>query len=298
MSIAPSVTAPDTSLGDDAPPHSAESASLVPTVSADAPPWLNATPEASTEELTPGAWVPEARTDVAEGLRAAGDAGLLDQGVDGLLAESPFFAQDALARIVELVADLAVDARILARGIAEQRVAIEVLARGARTPSNERLLRALRRGRLVGALATIDPWSPVRALPAADGAWSLTGRVEVSADLPSGSAALIPVLTGDGRRALAWIGAHDRGVTPLPEQARPFGARSRALLLEDVRVRPSEIVAGDLASLLASLAPAQARLDAALALADFVAAGEAYLALREFAASPDAAGLAALDAVA
>ncbi len=265
-----------------------------PSAAADVPPWMS--PGAAVP-TNPTRWIPEVRTDVAAGLRAAGEAGLLDQGVDGLLAERPYSAQDALRRVVRLVAELAGDARILARGIAEQRLAIEVLARGQRTPSNERLLRALRRGRLVGALATIDPWAPVRAATA-DGSWSLTGRVEVSADLPEGSAVLVPVLIADGRRALVWIGAHDAGVTLLPEEPRPFGARSRPLLLNGVRVRADEIVAADLEILLASLAPARARLDAALALADFVAAGEAFLAMREFAASPDATSVAALDAVA
>ncbi len=266
--------------------------------SPDAPPWMSAEARAALDSVGPDGWLPQTRTDVAAGLRAAGEAGLLDQGVDGLLAERPYSAEDALRRIVRLVADLAGDTRILARGIAEQRLAIEVLARGLRTPSNERLLRALRRGRLVGALATIDPWTPVLAATASDGSWSLTGRVEVSADLPEGSAVLIPVLTADGRRALAWIGAHDAGVTPLPEEARPFGARARTLLLDGVRVRVGEVVADDLEALLAALAPARARLDAALALADFVAAGEAFLAMREFAAATDAIPVAALGAVA
>lgn len=286
MSMATTATPP---YGADPHPTAPEPAPVPSPFSADAPPWMSAVDLMPTGPAAGHRWLPEARTDVAEGLRAAGEAGLLDEGVDGLLAESPSYAQDALARIVDLVADLAGDARTLARGIAEQRVAIEVLARGLRTPSNERLLRALRRGRLVGALATIDPWAPVLAAATADGSWTLTGRVEVSADLPGGSAVLIPVRVGAGRRALAWIGAHDAGVTSLPEQARPFGARSRALLLEGVRVRADEIVAGDLGALLTSLAPAQARLDAALALADFVAAGEAYLAMREFAASEDGA---------
>ncbi|MEP7160821.1 MAG: hypothetical protein ABI746_06935 [Dermatophilaceae bacterium] len=259
------------------------------TVVRDAPPWMERAADLAGRDGRAG-WArlrPMGHADVPTALREAADAALLDEGVDEIVAHVAGRADEALARLVSLVSDLAGDAPALARAVAEQRLAIELLARGRRTPSNERLLRALRRGRILGALATIDPWSPVVAVVDEDGTWALTGRVDISADLPAGSALLVPVRSSDGRRALVWIGVGDVGVTHLPVQSRPFGARSRALLLDGVRVRVDELVTDETGTLLADLASAQARLDAALTLADFIAAGEAFLAMREFAASQD-----------
>ncbi len=177
------------------------------TVIRDAPPWM-------------------AKRAMPTALREAADAALLDEGVDEIVAHVAGRADEALGRLVSLISDLAGDAPALARAVAEQRLAIELLARGRRTPSNERLLRALRRGRILGALATIDPWSPVVAVVDGDGTWTLTGRVDISAELPGRSALLVPVRSSDGRRALVWIGIGDAGVTQLPVQSRPFAMRS------------------------------------------------------------------------
>ncbi len=273
----------------------------------DAPPWMakraierpeqSGLPEdarrAERAERAGQVWLPPMGlgsmrlADLPTALREAADAALLDEGIDEIVAQVVGREDEALGRLVSLISDLAGDAPALARAVAEQRLAIELLARGRRTPSNERLLRALRRGRILGALATIDPWSPVVAVVDEDGTWTLTGRVDISAELPGRSALLVPVRSSDGRRALVWIGSGDAGVTQLPVQSRPFGARSRPLLLDEVRVRVDEIVTDETGDLLAGLASAQARLDAALTLADFIAAGEAFLAMREFASSQD-----------
>ena len=162
-------------------------------------------------------------------LRDLADRGLLDAGVDAVMADAHGYApsvrgsgsadgdatqdrQDQVAgarrgadhdpvrvvtAIIAAVADVCGSS---ATAVAVQRAAIEILARARRTPANERLLKALRRGSVVAALPAPGQ-QPLDGTLLVDGSILVAaGRVDVIGARPGG-AILLQVRQG---AAVVW----------------------------------------------------------------------------------------------
>lgn len=155
------------------------------------------------------------------------DRGLLDAGVDALVASAQGYAgaagagaQGGLPTLdpAVLVAALARVCATSAATVAVQRAAIEVLAHARRTPANERLLKALRRGAvLVGMPAAGEP--PLAGEALVDGSVLVQrGRVRLIGARPGG-AVLLRVRLGE-RIVWAWTTYRSAGVVPFGAVAR------------------------------------------------------------------------------
>lgn len=146
-------------------------------------------------------------------LRDLAERGLLDAGVDAAMAQAHGYAEGSAwdsgrpehdhtrvaAALVAAVADVC---GASAAAVAVQRAAIDVLARARRTPANERLLKALRRGAVVGALPAPGQ-APLDGELLVDGSILVaSGRLDLVGAGPGG-AVLLPVRLG-GRVVGAW----------------------------------------------------------------------------------------------
>lgn len=157
-------------------------------------------------------------------LRDLAETGLLDAGVDEVMARAhgyatavsdlpPRWPQDTPsdagpvraphhADPTAVIAALAEVCPASAAAVAVQRFAIEILAHARRTPANERLLKALRRGAVVAAVPAPGE-SPVAGELLPDGSVLVTsGRVRVLGAGP-GAAVLLRARLG-GRVVWAW----------------------------------------------------------------------------------------------
>ena len=220
------------------------------------------------------AGVDAALDDPRRVLAEVASAGLLDQGVDDLLAGSPAAAD--VRATADVVAQLARECLSSGFVVWAHRMVIDYLARGRRTDSSDRLLRELRRGERVGvtamatgmkALAGLEPLS-VTGRAAPDGTLELSGRLHWASNLVPGAVIVLPAQLDDGRRVVVRIGRDDDGVIvhPVTGLLALDATASGSLSLTGVRVGADAVLSEDFAGFAAGFRPAFLLIQSALAV--------------------------------
>ncbi|WP_162873047.1 hypothetical protein [Austwickia chelonae] len=157
-------------------------------------------------------------------MRAVAATGLLDIGLDALLAEThgwPAACADS-ARSARLLFDAAVDdiatlCPAAARHLCDQRHAMETLARGRRTIANERLLQALRRGTATVVLPDRDRL-PLSGELLPDGRLRISGIDLPVHGSPLGAALVLVVRLSNGGEVVGWTGLTAGQVVPVADR--------------------------------------------------------------------------------
>lgn len=180
-------------------------------------------------------------------LRDLAEAGVLDAGVDAAMARAHGYDTDTHADAdaetavdpAAVVAAMAAICPASAMAVAVQRSAIEILALAERTPANERLLKALRRGAVVAA-APAPGQAALVGEQLIDGSVLMSGRVRVLGAAP-GAAVLLRVQVGE-RLVWAWTSYGASGLGAVPVEG--VGLPVVDLSLDRVVLRAGEIVGG------------------------------------------------------
>lgn len=184
-------------------------------------------------------------------LPALADAGLLDLGIDQLLAGE---ATDVRAA-ADVIAALAEECMPTAFGLWAHRMATDYVARGARSAGGEQLLADLRVGRVVGVTAMA---SGLKALAGVgelgttarrtDGGWQLDGFVPWASNLVDGAVMVVPARAEDGSYVVAWVPLATDGieVRHLTGLLALDATSSGSLRLTGVRVADDQVLSTDL----------------------------------------------------
>lgn len=175
-------------------------------------------------------------------------SGVLDAGIDAAMSRIHGYGEPADGRHgagpgaptdIDMDAVVAELARVDADGavaVAVQRSAIELLAHARRTPANERLLKALRRGAVVAAVPAPDQRAVSGKLLVDGSVLVASGRVRVLGARPGG-AVLLAVALGD-REVWAWTTYGAEGVAPIA----PVAGSGTELRLDRLVLRADMII--------------------------------------------------------
>ena len=202
------------------------------------------------------------RVPATHHLRRLADAGLLDQGIDDLLAGRP--GSTDVRAAAETIAALAEECLATAFGVWAHRVVEDYLARGVRTPTTDATLARLRNGQAVGAtgmaqalksLAGIGDLG-IDATPDADGGWILNGQVSWISNLVDDAVLVLPARTPTGG-LVAWVPLTTPGLRPrLIDGLLALDATaSGTLAVDGVRVPAEQVLSTDLASFARAFKP-------------------------------------------
>lgn len=208
-------------------------------------------------------------TPVAPKLRDLGGAGLLDQGVDDLLAARPE-ASDLRAS-AQTIAALAGECLSTGFAVWAHRVVVDYLARGTLNPAHPAsadtttLLAALRRGEVVGATGMAQALKSlaglgdlgISATPTDDGGWVLDGRVTWISNQVPGAVLVLPASTPDGGGLVVWVRHGDEGLAPrhIDGLLALDATASGTLQLDSVRIGAHQVLSTDLAGFVRAVKP-------------------------------------------
>lgn len=199
------------------------------------------------------------RRGAASHVKALAAAGVVDLGIDDVLAGRP----GGVTAQAEAIASLAEECLATAFGLWAHRMVGEYVARGHRTPASDALLDALRRGDRVGstALAAGLKWLAglgdlgVTATPV-DGGWRLDGFVAWASNLVPGAAIVLSARTPTGT-LVGWVDADAAGLTVrhLTGLLALDGTASGTLRLDGVVLPDDHVLADDLATFARGVKP-------------------------------------------
>lgn len=194
---------------------------------------------------------------------ALAEAGLLDQGIDDLLAGRA--SATDLRASADTIAALAEECLPSAFGLWAHRVVEDYLARGAATPITQTTLARLRTGEAVGATGMAQALKAlaglgdlgIDAVPTADGGWSLSGFVSWISNLVDEAILVLPARTPDGRGIVVWLPYSAQGLTPrhISGLLALDATASGTLRLDDVRVPADQVLSTDLPGFVAAVKP-------------------------------------------
>ncbi|MGD8214236.1 hypothetical protein [Aestuariimicrobium sp. Y1814] len=207
--------------------------------------------------------VDTAGVPVAPKLRDLGEAGLLDQGIDDLLAGRAD-ASDLRASVATIAA---LAGECLSTGFSAwaHRVVVDYLARGTHSPATAELLSALRHGEVAGATGMAQALKSlaglgelgITATPTGDGGWVLDGQVTWISNQVPGAVLVLPAATPDGNGLVVWVRHGDDGLAPrhIEGLLALDATASGSLRLEAVKVGSEQVLSTDLAGFVREVKP-------------------------------------------
>ncbi|GAB3624744.1 acyl-CoA dehydrogenase family protein [Mariniluteicoccus endophyticus] len=191
------------------------------------------------------------RTPATAHVPALAEAGLLDVGVDDLLAGDASDVRPA----AEVIAALAEECMPTAFGLWAHRMATDYVARGTRGPRSETLLADLRAGRAVGVTAMAAGLKALAGVgelattaTRTDGGWVLEGFIPWASNLVDDAVLVLPSRTDDGGTLVAWVpvAAQGVGVRHLSGLLALDGTASGSVRLDGVRIDDDQVLSRDL----------------------------------------------------
>ena len=196
-------------------------------------------------------------------LPALAAAGLLDQGVEDMLAGRPE-ATDVRASAATIAA-LAGECLPTGFGVWAHRVVEGYLARGTRTPATDAALAQLREGTVAGATGMAQALKAdagvgelgIEATPDGNGGYTLSGFVAWISNLTEDAVLVLPANTPDGRGIVAWIRYGADGLAPraISGLLALDATASGTLRLENVPVPAEQVLSTDLWAFVKAVKP-------------------------------------------
>ena len=208
--------------------------------------------------------------EIDEGHRAAtthlgalAEAGLLDLGIDDLLAGRPTAAD--IRPAADTIAAVAEECLPTAFGLWAHRVVEDYLARGHSSTATSATLDRLRKGEVVGSTGMAQALKSlaglgdlgIEAVPSHDGGWVLTGFVSWISNLVDHAVLVLPARTPDGGGIVAWVTLSQPGLTPHPISGLLAldATASGTLKLDGVQVGADHVLSRDLAGFVRAVKP-------------------------------------------
>jgi alkylation response protein AidB-like acyl-CoA dehydrogenase len=195
-------------------------------------------------------------------LGALADAGLLDLGIDDLLADAQ--AATDIRPAADTIAAVAEECLPSAFGFWAHRVVEDYLARGNTSPATAATLARLRRGEAVGATGMAQALKSlaglgelgIEAAPAGDG-WVLTGFVSWISNLVDDAILVLPARTPDDGGIVVWVPLSEPRLSPkrVSGLLALDATASGTLALDGVRIPADQVLSSDLPGFVAAVKP-------------------------------------------
>lgn len=196
-------------------------------------------------------------------LPALAASGLLDEGIDDLLAGRPEAVD--LRAPASTIAGLAEECLPTAFGVWAHRVVEDYLARGTQTAATAAALDRLRAGEVPGATGMAQALKALAGLgelgidatPDGEGGWYLDGFVAWISNLVDGAVLTLPARTPDGGGIVVWVTYGDQGLTPrhISGLLALDATASGTLRLDRVHVPADQVLSTDLPAFVRAVKP-------------------------------------------